>query len=242
MLNFAFRLVARRDIAEDIVQDTFVAALESIDSYKGDASLSTWLFGIATNKARDYLKSKNRWSSDILEKNKEKAMQNPAFLKKMVDISQTASGTFSIRENIDFCFTCIGKTLPIEQQICILLKDIYDYKVREIEQITELSNSQVKHALENGRKRMSRLFFDKCSLINQHGNCQQCTEMNGFYNPKAETRRELMALRMVRERESSTKEALYELRTLLVKAIQPLESKGVEFHLCHLEHAASVAE
>ncbi len=32
-----------------------------------------------------------------------------------------------MREHIDYCFTCISKTLPIENQVALILKDIYDF-------------------------------------------------------------------------------------------------------------------
>jgi RNA polymerase sigma-70 factor, ECF subfamily len=48
------RLLPRVDIIEDVVQDVFVAALESLTTYAGASSLGTWLLGIARHKVEDY--------------------------------------------------------------------------------------------------------------------------------------------------------------------------------------------
>ena len=47
-----YRVGGRREQAEDLVQDTFLTAIERMDSYDGRASLHTWLCGIAKNKLR----------------------------------------------------------------------------------------------------------------------------------------------------------------------------------------------
>jgi len=41
--------------AEDLAQDTFIAVYENLDTFKGDSKFSTWIYGIAMNKVRNYL-------------------------------------------------------------------------------------------------------------------------------------------------------------------------------------------
>jgi RNA polymerase sigma-70 factor (ECF subfamily) len=52
LLRFALALVKDRAAAEEIVQDTWVAALDALDGFEGRAALRTWLFRILSNKAR----------------------------------------------------------------------------------------------------------------------------------------------------------------------------------------------
>lgn len=52
-----FRLIPRTDLVEDLVQDIFLAAWEGLPEYRGDATLSSWLHGIARHKVENYYRN-----------------------------------------------------------------------------------------------------------------------------------------------------------------------------------------
>ncbi|MBP5260253.1 MAG: RNA polymerase sigma factor [Paludibacteraceae bacterium] len=60
------RLVVRHDDADDILQNTFIKAWTSSASYRGDASITTWLYRIATNESIDFLNSAHQRYSSVL--------------------------------------------------------------------------------------------------------------------------------------------------------------------------------
>jgi len=60
LFHFALARVNKRDIAEDLVQETFLAAVKSQEWFKGQSSEKTWLFGILKHKVIDhYRKNKS---------------------------------------------------------------------------------------------------------------------------------------------------------------------------------------
>lgn len=59
MLNFAFRKTSDLSLSEDLVQETFLAALKARDNFKGNSQEKTWLFSILENKITDYFRSNN---------------------------------------------------------------------------------------------------------------------------------------------------------------------------------------
>ncbi len=65
LLNRAFYLLSNREDAEDIVQDVFVAAFDSYDSFKGESSPKTWLMNILKFKIADFYRKKYKYSGDI---------------------------------------------------------------------------------------------------------------------------------------------------------------------------------
>jgi RNA polymerase sigma-70 factor (ECF subfamily) len=62
---WAIRKVSDEELAKDLVQDTFLAAAEKIDSFKGDSSPKTWLFAILNHKITDHYRKKLRQSVSI---------------------------------------------------------------------------------------------------------------------------------------------------------------------------------
>lgn len=54
------RLAPRRDLVEDLVQDVFLAGLQGLDRFAGDAPVKSWLLGIARHKIEDYYRSRLR--------------------------------------------------------------------------------------------------------------------------------------------------------------------------------------
>ncbi|HZD60834.1 MAG TPA: sigma-70 family RNA polymerase sigma factor, partial [Anaerolineae bacterium] len=66
------KIVDNYQDAEDIAQETFVKAYQSLASYRGEAKFSTWLVRLATNKALDYLRKQQRLARDVLEENVER--------------------------------------------------------------------------------------------------------------------------------------------------------------------------
>ncbi len=151
-------------------------------------------------------------------------------------------GQFEIKEHIAFCFTCIAKSLPLEQQISVLLKEVYEFKVNEITQILDTTEAMVKYYLHTGRSKMIHVFEGRCALINKQGVCHQCSELNGIFNPKQKFQEEIVKIDMAREAEKANKEHLFDLRMKVVQGIDPFESNAAELQLHHLEHNRKVME
>ncbi|MCL2245633.1 MAG: sigma-70 family RNA polymerase sigma factor [Lentimicrobiaceae bacterium] len=59
------RMVLDQDDANDLTQDTFIKVFENINDFQGKSKLSTWIYRIAVNSAKDFLRSKHRKRRDI---------------------------------------------------------------------------------------------------------------------------------------------------------------------------------
>ena len=60
MISFIYDLVSNREVAEELTQETFVRAYRSLRTLREETKLSTWLFGIAKNVARESLRARAR--------------------------------------------------------------------------------------------------------------------------------------------------------------------------------------
>ena len=225
--SYLYRLVTDRNDAEDLTHDTFVKAFDKISTFKGTSSLKTWVFTIATHLAYDMLKKHNRWTPDAQDKSKALALSNKTVYDAINLVSYASGeGAYEMKEHIDFCFTCISKTLPIEQQVALILKDMYDFSVQDICLILEKTEGVIKHLLIDARKTMTSIFDHRCALINKNGVCNQCSELNGVHNPKQNQQQELMKLELVKASKKFDRDELFTLRTKLVKGIDPMKGKG----------------
>lgn len=60
LYSWALHKTSRKEIAEDLVQDTFMAAVKSFDNYQGKSNPKTWLFSILNNKISDHYRNSFR--------------------------------------------------------------------------------------------------------------------------------------------------------------------------------------
>ena len=241
--SFLLRMTASVQDAEDIVQDTYIKAQAKIHTFRGDSSLKSWIFSIASNLARDLLKSRKRWPETVTDICREEVLGNRQFIREAIHISQTSpQGHFEIKEHIAFCFTCVSKSLPLEQHLALLLKEVYGFKVTEIAIILNQTDAMVKYYLHVSRSRMIEVFDQRCSLINKQGICYQCTELNGIFNPKQKAQEELARIEMARDAENKSKQELFDLRMKILQELDPFESGAAELQLHHLEHNRQIME
>lgn len=219
--SYLYRLTCDKEITNDLAQDTFIKVIEKHNQFEEQSSMKTWIFSIATNLAIDWLRKRKRWSETAQDDSKALAQSDPTYRNTFLDIRQNSpNGAFDFKEHISFCFTCISKTLVIEQQVTLILKDIYDFKVSEISIILSSPTGTVKHWLFLARQTMTEIFERRCALVNKEGACYQCSELNGLFNPNQKKLKNVFP--------KADKEKLYELRAELVKAINPLCSNGSE--------------
>jgi len=229
--SYLYRLTANRSDMEDLLHDTFILAFEKIRTFRGEASLKTWVFTLATHHATRYLQKRSRWATDTLQK-------TPVYVHSHDDIDNAMTrthrhssyGTYDIKEHIDYCFTCVAKMLPIDKQLALILKDVYEFDVKEIAAIMDRTTGVVKHLLHDARHTMITIFDHQCALVSKKGVCDQCSRLNGRFNPKQNAREELMKLELVKEAAAADTEQLYDLRAKLVRAIDPLNARGTELH------------
>ncbi|MGC4038529.1 MAG: RNA polymerase sigma factor [Chitinophagaceae bacterium] len=236
--SYLFRMTAHKEDTEDLLQDTYLKASENLGSFREQSSLETWIFAIATNLTRDYLRKKRRWPVAAMDLAREESMLHPEIhLARFLRVNQSSpQGAFDVKEHINFCFTCIGKTLPADEQAALLLKEIFAYKIGEIATILACSEGVVKHLLYNARATMQRIFAKRCSLVNKEGACHQCSELNGIFNPKQQLQQNL-----IRSAEDDSDKKLLDIRMKIARSIDPFESSGAELQFCHYAHVATTA-
>ncbi len=241
--SYVLRITASVEDTEDIIQETFIKALTRLDTFRAESTVKTWIFTIASNIAKDNLRAKKRWPETVTDICREKALSNPNYFQEIGYIMQTSTqAVFEIKEHINFCLTCISKSLPLEQQICLLLKEVYEFKVSEIAGILETTEAMVKYYLHTGRSKMIHIYEGRCALINKEGTCHQCSELNGIFNPKQNFEVEKNKIEFAKKANDPDREHLLDLRFQIMKEIDPFNSPGSDLQLHHIQHNRDAME
>jgi RNA polymerase sigma-70 factor (ECF subfamily) len=240
--SYLYRLLTNREDVEDFYHNTFIKCFDNIKSFHGEpAQIKSWVFTIATRLSYNHLKREKIWATNAQDVCRDSLVNNLEYQKQFMErVVQSEHNLYEIREHIDFCFTCISKTLSIEQQVALLLKDVYHFKIREVADIMEKTLGQVKHHLLDARRTMTTIFEGRCSFINKNGICYQCTELQGIFNPKSNMHREMMKIKMIEDADNLSKNELFKLRQKIVDSVNPIDNSGMDLHDHLMQHMKKV--
>jgi RNA polymerase sigma-70 factor (ECF subfamily) len=180
LFGYIYRLITLRQDAEDLLQDVLVRALESLPSFRGEARFKTWLFGIATHVCLDYLRSKHRWRVEAQLVAEQETVADPAAIDAVAGLMSGPDFVYEIREHVAFCFSCIARTLPPEEQAAILLREVLGFSNQEAASILSLSEPVFRHRLAAARATLIQAYDGLCQLINKTGACYQCRSLREF--------------------------------------------------------------
>lgn len=241
--SFLFRLITDRELSKDIVHDTYLKTVAKIDTFKGNSSFKTWVFSIATNLAKNSLTKQNRWVVEAQDYGAMLHVKSKEHWNAFQEVfDSTPEQKYSVKEHLVYCFNCMNKTLEIEQQICLWLKEVYDFKIKEIMTITELSEGKVKHAIANARKTLVKTFERRCAIVSQNGACNQCSELTGILNPRQKAQEKVNQLKLAKKKNSESLEKLLDIRLEMVKSIDPLNSNNTLVTAYFLENSEKWVE
>ncbi|WP_433744694.1 sigma-70 family RNA polymerase sigma factor [Falsibacillus pallidus] len=127
-------------LTEDLTQEVFITAFLKMDTFEGKSNVKTWLYKIAINKAKDYLRSWSYRKSVITNQFSQQSSKN-----------NTAEAEILLRENEKEIISEVFK-LPIKYREIILLYYYKEFSINEISTITNLNSSTVRTRLSRGRK------------------------------------------------------------------------------------------
>ncbi len=215
LFGYIYRMVTHRQDAEDLLQDALVRAMESIRKFRGEGRFKGWLFGIATHVCLDHLRRRKRWRVEAQLVGEQEADANPAELEQLSALMAQPDFVFEIREHIAFCFSCLGRSLPPEEQAALLLREVLGFTAEEAAGILGVSEPVFRHRLAAARKAMIESYDGLCRLINKTGACWQCKGLREFA-PEGHRGEDLVQIQVV-PGVAVTPESLFDARLQLVR-------------------------
>ena len=144
MYNTALRITRNTALAEDVIQESFLSAFQSLIYYRGDASFGSWLKRIVINKAITLTKKESRW--DLVENDDE--LDGEEELKSEPEY------------NVEHIKLAINE-LPdgFRTVLSLYLLEGYDHK--EIAEILEISESTSKTQYKRAKERLKKMLLER---------------------------------------------------------------------------------
>jgi RNA polymerase sigma-70 factor (ECF subfamily) len=151
--NTALGVVQNSADAEDVTQEVFIQVFRSIDQFKGDARLSTWIYRITTTKALDHIRSRKRkkrfaFITSLFGPNDE-------LVHEPIDF-QHPGVTLDRKEQAALLFRMIDQ-LPDNQKVAFTLHKTEELSYQEIADVMKLSVSAVESLLFRARQNLRKL-------------------------------------------------------------------------------------
>lgn len=151
--NTALGVVQNSEDAEDVAQEVFIQVYRSIDQFKGDARLSTWIYRITTTKALDHIRSRKRkkrfaFITSLFGPNDELVHEPVDFQHPGVALDR--------KEQAALLFRMIDQ-LPENQKVAFTLHKTEELSYQEIAEVMQLSVSAVESLLFRARQNLRKL-------------------------------------------------------------------------------------
>jgi RNA polymerase sigma-70 factor (ECF subfamily) len=149
-----YRMVRDRELAEDLAQETFVKALNAIDSYRPEFKFSSWIFKIANNAAIDHLR---RRELDTLSLDGSPHAETPEAMQatalQIGARQESPLDAVEAKELGGAIEAAIGRLRP-EYRSCILLRHVEGRAYEEIAEILDLPLGTVKTYIHRARNEL----------------------------------------------------------------------------------------
>ena len=147
VISFIFYMVNRRELAEELAQETFARAYRHIRTLRDASKLSTWIFGIARNVAREYLRSQGR-SGHSVELDHSDALklsaEDDSPVVKLLDKELQAVMRRAL------------SALDEDKRLVFTLKVYQQCSYEEIREITGFSMPKIRNDLSRARAELRR--------------------------------------------------------------------------------------
>lgn len=152
VFNLLYRMLGNREEAEDIAQEVFITVFKQIESFRGDSSLATWIYRIASNHCinrKKYLARRRHFDNKSLsglEDRVQAAEGRSPISGHMPRPDEMAEG-FQMERLVQEAISGLDE----EHRLVLVLRDIQNLSYEEIEKIVDVPAGTVKSRLHRAR-------------------------------------------------------------------------------------------
>jgi RNA polymerase sigma-70 factor (TIGR02960 family) len=157
-----YRILGSTQDAEDLVQETLLAAWRNLEGFEGRASMRSWLYRIATNRCLNALRDSKRRPQEVpsvVEPPEPTRRAEPVWLEPypdvllegLADATPGPDARYETKESIELAFIVALQALPPRQRAVLVLRDVLGFRTAEVAEMLDSSEVSVKGALQRAR-------------------------------------------------------------------------------------------
>jgi RNA polymerase sigma-70 factor (ECF subfamily) len=166
------RLTQDDGLAEDLTQETFLRAGEHLHTFRGEGRLGNWLYRIATNLFRDYLRTQrgkepHSWSTH------ERSVEGDEMLSQIPDPGPSLPHLLEGRAVTQCVRDCVAGLPPL-YRAALVLYALEGKTVEESAAILDCSTEALKVRLHRGRQLFKALATERCDIAAERGGAVHC--------------------------------------------------------------------
>jgi RNA polymerase sigma-70 factor (ECF subfamily) len=144
VFNMAYSLTQNREVADDLAQEVFIKAYFALPKFKEKSRFGTWLYRIAMNHNKDYLRKKGPLKQVPFEETlRDPAAEEDELRQKENEMEQ--------RHKRQMIHQVLG-TMPEKYKVIISLRDMQGFAYEDIARILNISPGTVDSRLHRARK------------------------------------------------------------------------------------------
>jgi RNA polymerase sigma-70 factor (TIGR02960 family) len=164
-----YRMLGSLQDAEDVLQDTLLAAWQGLRTFQERASIRTWLYRIATNRCLNALRSASRrpakgWDIPHVEPPEPSRLGEvvwlepypDALLERATRIPLGPEARYQQTEAISLAFVTALQVLPARQRAVLILREVLGYHANEVAEMLDSTVESVNSALKRARASLRR--------------------------------------------------------------------------------------
>jgi len=153
--NLCYRLVNDPSDAADVTQDVFLKVFRSIDHFRGQSTLKTWIYRIAVNEAYNHRRwfSRHRRQEVGLE---EEDQSSRPWLESISDPARDPYELALNEERLQLIGTCL-REINADFRAAVILRDLEEMSYEEIADVLQISLGTVKSRILRGRESLRRV-------------------------------------------------------------------------------------
>ncbi|HKG23219.1 MAG TPA: sigma-70 family RNA polymerase sigma factor, partial [Blastocatellia bacterium] len=153
--GLCYRMTGNAADAEDLVQETFVRALEK-PPRRSHEPLRPWLVRVAMNLSRDHLRRRKvrGYTGEWLPSPVSTDEESLASYEPPAPSSDSPATRYDMVESVSFAFLLALEALTPSQRAVLILRDVFDYTTNETGEALGISEASVKVMLHRARRRM----------------------------------------------------------------------------------------